>query len=164
MKKARRVSRTVPIDPAQIGEEAPPEHANARSILTFSNPLNPLTGRPFSKLKPIKMLKEPPSRSLVRPSDLRAHAKGAPVGMASSVFGFGTVKIKEPMIEVRARLDSGQIEPVYLTEAVLVRALQKIRAVRQPYPPSKEEIYSYNQRRRRISGKDRSRGAHQGPI
>ncbi len=89
-----------------------------------------LKAPPLGKLKNLPMPKEPRSRSLVRASDLRAHAKGAPVGMASEIFGFGTIHAAEALIEIRVRLDAHVIEPVFLTEAVLVRALQKLRAVR----------------------------------
>lgn len=101
--------------------ETAPIHTPCRSI-----PYAP----PLGKLRHLPVPKEPPSRSLIRASDLRAHAKGAPVGMASSVFGFGTVRAAEELIEIRARLDSGQIEPVYLTAKVLARAVQKLRDAR----------------------------------
>ncbi len=110
---------------------------------------------PLGKLRNLPIQKEPPSRSLIRSSDLRAHAKGAPVGMASAIFGFGTVRAKEEMIEIRVRLDSGTVEPVFVTAKVLARAVQKmrnlrLRATRAPRPTLTPDWHGFLKDAKRI--------------
>ncbi len=40
------------------------------------------------------------------------------------------MRAKEEMIEIRVRLDSGTVEPVFVTAKVLARAVQKMRDLR----------------------------------